>query len=261
MSPAEQIIEAMHAGDGVEYPNKAEGRLTHTLPLSPAPNLTLMDLMSIALSNKSGIDVIERLSALREKELMRDAEIHFNNALSRAQGEIRRIAPDLENSGKKYASYAKLDSRIRPVYLKEGFSISFNHADTPKPDHVRILAYVSLGAHTRTYQMDMPCDGKGAKGGDVMTKTHATASADSYGKRYLLKDIFNVAIGEEDDDGNGGSSYAELPEQLEWIANAGDLDELKRLYQQAYMAAQHVKDTAAMNAIRNAKDRRKKELQ
>jgi hypothetical protein len=54
----------------------------------------------------------------------------------------------------------------------------------------------------RRYQADMPADGKGAKGGDVMTKTHATGSGMSYGMRYLLKMIFNVAVGEDDTDGN-----------------------------------------------------------
>jgi hypothetical protein len=48
----------------------------------------------------------------------------------------------------------------------------------------------------------MPTDGKGAKGGDVMTKTHAAGAGMQYGMRYLLKGIFNVAIGEEDKDGN-----------------------------------------------------------
>jgi hypothetical protein len=62
-----------------------------------------------------------------------------------------------------------------------------------------------LGGHVKPYQVDMPADGKGAKGGDVMTKTHATGSALSYGMRYLLKLIFNVAVGEDDDDGNHAS--------------------------------------------------------
>jgi hypothetical protein len=48
----------------------------------------------------------------------------------------------------------------------------------------------------------MPADGKGAKGGDVMTKTHAAGAAASYGQRYLMKNIWNVAVGEEDVDGN-----------------------------------------------------------
>jgi hypothetical protein len=35
-----------------------------------------------------------------------------------------------------------------------------------------------------------------------MTKTHATGAAMTYGMRYLLKMIFNVAIGDDDTDGN-----------------------------------------------------------
>ena len=61
---------------------------------------------------------------------------------------------------------------------------------------------VAKGGFSRVYHIDMPADGKGAKGGDVMTKTHATGAAVSYGMRYLLKMIFNVAVGEDDDDGN-----------------------------------------------------------
>ena len=60
---------------------------------------------------------------------------------------------------------------------------------------MRVVCYVSLGAHTRKYKADMPADRKGAKGGNVITKTHATGAAMSYGMRYLLKYIFNVAIG------------------------------------------------------------------
>ena len=57
----------------------------------------------------------------------------------------------------------------------------------------------------------MPADGKGAKGGDVMTKTHASGAAISYGSRYLLKAIFNLAIGEEDADGNASHGQT-MPE-------------------------------------------------
>jgi hypothetical protein len=58
----------------------------------------------------------------------------------------------------------------------------------------------------------MPVDGKGARGGDVMTKTHAMGSGVSYGMRYLLRMIFNLAI-DYDDDGNaaGGGAKLERP--------------------------------------------------
>jgi hypothetical protein len=142
---------------------------------------------------------------MQERIVARGAEVEFNDAMNVAQAEMGPVAADATNpqTRSKYATYAKLDGRLRPIYTRNGFSISFGEGDSKKDEHVLVLAYVSHKAgHTRIYQADMPADGKGAKGGDVMTKTHAVGAAKSYGKRYLLKDIFNIAIGEEDTDGN-----------------------------------------------------------
>lgn len=151
------------------------------------------------------IDKMERLIAMRERELSRVAEQAFNEAMKAAQAEMQAVSADATNTQtrSKYATYAKLDAALRPIYTRHGFSVSFDEADSPKEEHIRCLAYVAHDAgHTRTYRKDMPADGKGAKGGDVMTKTHATGAASSYGQRYLLKGIFNVAVGEDDADGN-----------------------------------------------------------
>jgi hypothetical protein len=230
------------------------------IPIAEEPSVTPMNLLSIALNNNAAIDVIERLAALQEKQLAREAEVRFNEAMNRAQSEIKRIAPDLDNpqTHSRYASYGALDKVLRPVYSRNGFSLSFDTDDSPKPEHVRAVCYVSLDAYTRKYKVDMPADGKGAKGGDVMTKTHATGAAMSYGMRYLLKYIFNVAIGAEDEDGNEASN-GELAEQIEWLQNAKDLAELQKLFKQAYVKFEG--NTNAQRALIIAKDARKKELQ
>lgn len=157
------------------------------------------------------IDKMERLLAMQERVLARDAETAFNDAMTDAQSEMGRISADATNpqTRSNYATYGKLDKIVRPIYTKHGFSLSFDEGEAPKdkPQYVRILCHVSHRAgHTRVYHKDMPADGKGAKGGDVMTLTHATGAAQSYGMRYLLKGIFNVAIGEEDNDGNEDES-------------------------------------------------------
>lgn len=218
---------------------------------------TAMELLSVALQNNAAIDVIERLAALQDKALAREAEVSFNEAMNKVQSEIRRIAPDLDNSQTKsrYASYAALDRVVRPIYSKEGFSLSFNTDECPKEDCVRVVCYVSLGAHTRKYQVDMPSDGKGAKGGDVMTKTHATGAAMAYGMRYLLKGIFNIAIGAEDNDGN--LTNGELAEQVEWLQNASTKEELTSLFRQAYQKFEA--SPAALKALVAAKNARKAE--
>jgi hypothetical protein len=166
---------------------------------------SLLQIISRAASDQSvDIDKMERLMAMHERLVARDAEQAFNAALTAAQTEMRPIAADADNpqTRSKYASYAALDKALRPIYTKHGFALSFDEGDTDKPEHIRVLCYVShKDGFTRTYRKDMPADGKGARGGDVMTKTHASGAADTYGMRYLLKKIFNVAIG-EDKDGN-----------------------------------------------------------
>ncbi len=148
---------------------------------------------------------LQALMDMREREMKRVAEQDFNQAMNRAQKRMRPIDADSNNpqTKSKYASYKALDLALRPIYTDEGFGLSFDTADSPLPAHVRVLCYVTQAAgHARTYRVDMPADGKGAKGGDVMTLTHAAGAAMSYGMRYLLKMIFNIAVGEEDRDGN-----------------------------------------------------------
>jgi hypothetical protein len=232
--------------------------------LVPTPQAnTPMSLIAMAVAKGADINTIERLVALQERMEAKRAEMAFNDAMNKAQKGMGPVNTDLENpqTRSKYASYWALDKRVRPIYTANGFSLSFDTGDTDKQECVRVLCYVSHNeGHTRTYHIDMPADGKGAKGGDVMTKTHATGAAMSYGKRYLLKDIFNIAIGEEDTDGNA-ISMGEVAEQCEWIENAKDMNELQKLYITAYKAAAEVKDKAAMHAYIAAKDKRKKELQ
>lgn len=162
------------------------------------------------------MDKLERLVQMQERVSQRTAEQAFNDAMAAAQGEMRRVAVDSVNpqTRSKYASYGALDRAIRPVYTKHGFALSFGTAEGAPQDYLRVECHVSNSGFTRKYQVDMPADGKGAKGGDVMTKTHAVGSAMSYGQRYLLKMIFNIAVG-QDDDGNAASNDPITPEQDE----------------------------------------------
>jgi hypothetical protein len=123
-----------------------------------------------------------------------------------------------------------------------------------------VLAYVSLGGYTRQYQTDEACDGKGPKGNDVMTKTHAKGSAHTYGKRNLLKDIFNLVTGDEvdDDDGNGGGVDSE---RLEYIQNSKDKAELSTLYKSAVADAIERKCYSAIGVYQNARDAKLREWQ
>jgi len=187
----------------------------------PAPSETAAVLSMIERAARDpavDIDKLQKLMEMREKSETQAALRAFNGAMKAAQAEMRPIGADATNSQtrSKYATYAKLDSALRPIYTKHGFALSFDEAESPKPDHIRVLCYVSHDAgYIRTYHKDMPADGKGAKGGDVMTKTHAAGAAASYGARYILKGIFNVAVGEDDRDGNAAPGSAITEDQAD----------------------------------------------
>lgn len=226
---------------------------------------TVMGLMQIALETGK-VEQLQILQDMHFKQQGRDAEIEFNEAMNAVQAEIGRIAPDLNNpqTSSKYASYKALDKALRPAYTKYGLSLSFSEEDCPKPDHVRIICYVSKGLHTRIYRKDMPVVTKGIKGNDMMTLTHATASSDSYARRYLLKDIFNVAIGEGDTDGNiskrkpeDEQEYQERCKHFDKCLNA---EELKEHWMASRAWAREIKDETAVNDFDYLKEKRKKEL-
>lgn len=152
------------------------------------------------------IDKMERLIRMHKDMQAEQSRREFDNAMAAAQEEMKAIRANMENkqTHSEYASYAQLDKAVRPIYSQHGFALTFNTGDAPNPSEVRVLCTVSHRAgHRQDYKIDMPADGKGPQGAAVMTRTHATGAAASYGQRYLLKLIFNLAVGDVDDDGNG----------------------------------------------------------
>lgn len=238
----------------------------HRPEMEPVGTPNAMQLLQSAIVGGASIDTVERLAKLATDMQDRQANIEFDEALNRCQSRMKRIGADMTNpqTHSKYASYAALDRAIRPVYTGEGFSISFGEAEGSTADYIVMLAYLSRGGHTRIYRKGMPIDTKGPKGNDVMTKTHAAGSGGSYAKRYLLKDIFNLAVGEDDDDGNlavsGSMDLNDFDRAISLIEAAQSLSMLQVTFVEAYKVATKVNDMAAIKQLTAAKDRRKAEL-
>lgn len=247
------------------FPEEVEAqRMPIQTPQAPTP----MTLIQMAMQNGANMDALERLIKLQEMVMARDAEMAFNQALNRCQSQMTRISADASNPQTKsrYATYAAIDRALRPIYTAEGFSLSFDTHEA-EGENLLIVAILShKDGYSRTYQIPMPNDGKGAKGGDVMTRTHAQGAAVSYGRRYLLSSIFNVAVGEDDTDGNrpkpGKVTMADstLKLHLSTMELAGNLADLQDAFQKAYEDAKKIEDQAAAAKIIATKDARKKML-
>lgn len=232
------MIELIESPDMLDVSPKTKTGLTvqaaRDVAAAPAPteSASLTQAIIAAAHDPSvQIEKMERLLAMHERITAKDAERLFNDAMVAAQTAMGRVSADAVNpqTRSQYATYAQLDRYLRPIYTRNGFSLSFNTGPDAEAGYARVLCYVSHSAgHTRTYQCDMPADGKGARGNDVMTKTHAAGAAMSYGMRYLLKLIFNVAVGEDDDDGNSAGKDVDWVGLAQRAASAKELQDIRR---------------------------------
>lgn len=178
---------------------------------SPAPTPMFLDIPLDTLS-KIAPDQLKELFALKKDMEADAARKAFAVAFGKCQQEMLPIVKDKKGDKGLYATYLQLDTALRPIYSKNGFTVSFNSGDSQLPEHVKVFGYLlHESGHERTYEADIPCDGKGAKGNDVMTKTHARGSAFTYGKRYLLIMMFNIALRDKADD-DGKAAGGTLPD-------------------------------------------------
>lgn len=234
----------------------ATDQQTEALERPDQRQLTQMDIMveqAMRVEGLSGserlalIDKIEGVYLRRRKE---EAEQAFNKALSSAQALMETIPAESLNPQTRshYAKYAAVDKHIRPIYTDHGFALTFRQGEGAPPEHMRLVCRLShKGGHVEFPYLDLPVDGKGAKGGDVMTKTHATGAGVSYGKRYLAGMIFNLAF-TDDNDGNpvrpklNDAEQSNLKkmmkgfsqERVSWLLNQFDVSELSELPRSKY---------------------------
>jgi hypothetical protein len=146
----------------------------------------------------------ELLDMKRELENDEKARL-FNIALHAAQGEMPKIVKDRENpdSHSRYATLEKISSIVDPIARKHGLTTSYGTADSPLPNHYRIVCYLSHTAgHVREYHVDLPADTTGQKGAKNKTDLHGAGSAMSYGRRYIKVLMYDLVIANEDRDGN-----------------------------------------------------------
>lgn len=204
----------------IELPPKVGGSAVAVIPESDASLPAQADATAIlamieraARDPSVDIDKMERLVQMQERVLKRNAEQAFNESMKAAQEDMPRVVRDAANSStnSKYARLETVAKAINPIVTRHGFSMSFGTAESPLPAHYRVTCLVShIGGHSRDYFADVPSDMTGMKGTQNKTATHAFGSTMSYGRRYLTLLIFNVALVNEDDDGNRASGGATI---------------------------------------------------
>jgi hypothetical protein len=170
-------------------------------------------------------DVLHSLIDANERIMSKQAEIDFNQAMTRLQ----KVLPIIQQKSElkhgervitKYAKYEEIDPIVRPLYTKEGFSLSY---DTKPSGDTKTTYYCTLsheGGHKKTIELTLPDDKGGAK-----SDVQAHISSMSYAKRHMMCAIFNIVTTGEDDDGDASGvktvTEAQVTEMEELMVKVG----------------------------------------
>lgn len=147
------------------------------------------------------MDKLERLLDMQERIMNKQAETEFNAALAAMQSTIPSVAERGKGHNIMYATLEDIVDVVRPIMNQYGFAITFSVEQAEKTISV-IGELVHKGGHSKKTSMMLPHETSGVK-----NAVQAIGSSVSYGKRYVLCAMLNIATRGEDDNG-----YAAVPE-------------------------------------------------
>lgn len=146
------------------------------------------------------VEKLDRLISAQERIMAKNAEVAFNQAMTRLQLPVIKHSSEIKHKETRIAGYAKyedIDKIIRPIYSAEGFSLSFNSKRNDDGTVTYLGTLSHKEGHSRTAEMLLPADTSGAK-----NNIQAIGSTVSYAKRYLVGMLLNLVTTGEDDDAN-----------------------------------------------------------
>lgn len=180
-----------------------EHKEQNQIAISTPTTANFLTIISQMASNPN-VD-ISKMSAIldiQERMMNKQAEIEFNAAFLELGRDMPRITKNAEikHSGKviaKYATFEQIDSYVRPILLKHGFSpVSFDTAQTEK-GVIFTATLAHKGGHKKSAStMPLVLDTSGSK-----NNVQAAGSTQTYGMRQAIVMLLSLVFEGEDDDG------------------------------------------------------------
>lgn len=227
--------------------------------LVPAGNTSMVIMERLIERNASLEQMKDVMAFIREQEA-HEAEKLYNAAMSAFKAHDIHVGKDKDNKqyGSKYTSLGNLISTVTPFLSQHRLSASWTIDQSAAPS-IKVTCIMKHEAgHSDSVSMVCGPDKSGAK-----NPIQEIKSAITYLKACTFESICGLASSDAnlDDDGNGaGQVMDNLNEHLEYIANARNPDELRRLYDAAYDIAESKNNTRAMKALLEAKNAKYREL-
>jgi hypothetical protein len=188
----------------------------------PAPNSdnssTVLGLIErLALDPRADVEKVERMMTMYEALKAKEAELAYNAAKARilkklagikivknrsALYELDKAKPQTgSHEAFKYAPLEEIDKHLRPLLAEEEMDLAFS-GEPREGGGVLIrgrLKHLPSGHYEDSFMPALP-DTTGGK-----SEVQAVGSTNSYLRRYVACNIFNIVVVGDDDDGNGGT--------------------------------------------------------
>ena len=230
-------------------------------PLPPAatsnnPSTVLALIERLALDPHADVEKLERMMAMYERLNAKEAELAYNAAKGRILKKLagikivknRSVVHEIDN-GKpqrgaceafKYAPLEEIDKHLRPLLAEENMDLSYSDESREGGD---ILIRGRLkhlpGGHYEDSFMPAPPDTTGGK-----SNVQAVGSTNSFLRRYVACNIFNIVVVGDDDDGTGATiDEAQITTILDLIKKAKVGPKFLK-----YMKAQSVAEAGSLEA-------------
>jgi hypothetical protein len=225
-------------------------------PPSDGAAAVLALIERVALDPGADAAKLERIVAMYPRLRAKEAELAFNAAKGRilkklagiklvknrsALYEIEKGKPQKgTHEAFKYAPLEEIDKHLRPLLLEEEMDLSYS--DEPR-EHGWIvirgrLKHLPSGYFEDSF-MPAPLDTSGGK-----STVQGVGSTNSYLRRYIACNIFNIVVVGDDDDGNGGTiDEAQTDTLLDLIKRANVGPKFLK-----YMRAQSIEEAGSLEA-------------
>jgi hypothetical protein len=225
-------------------------------PLSDSPSTVLALIERVALDPHANVEKLERVMAMYERLKAKEAELAYNAAkgrilkklagikIVRNQSVLYEIDKRKPQKGShqefKYAPLEEIDKHLRPLLVEEDMDLSYS--DEPREGGEILirgrLKHLPSGHYEDSF-MPAPPDSTGGK-----SSVQAVGSTNSFLRRYIVCNIFNIVVVGDDDDGTGGTiDEAQTKTILDLLKKAKVGPKFLK-----YMKAQSVEEAGSLEA-------------
>ena len=176
-------------------------------PLAPQDAPTALDKLLKDPTALASIPIatVTELHRIHRVEIEDRRMLEFGIAFKRAQGRLAQVNIPKLSKGDRDSRFAKTEQICKvldPVLVEEGFTWSFSDQDSTLPGHVKVVMLLRHGGHAEHHAYNSPAwDGKGARGGAVMTPLQASGAMRTYAERRLRMGVFGLHLVDDDNDG------------------------------------------------------------